>query len=346
MIVQEILTQMKADLSSGALGRNGKLPVREVLGRHYGVSKATVQKAFAALEKEGFVVSRGSMGTFVNPTSPNRNDVAVILPTGSRELTSNSFYGQFPRECSRLEKLCNKRFRLFYVDDMRMRKDDFQRLGEEARAMRFWGAFFTFAPFEWMYEPFLENGIPVVALTDESCPRISTVWVDYSELLENMLRSCQAAGCRRPALISMTSVPYRHIVDYKQKAMEMGMEVSDRLIYGLHGLSSNPEWFKHPVHSFFSGDKQPDALLLLDETFLLHSYAALLEIGKVPGKDVQVISQRTFPGGFSAPEAVSFIGFGLDDIVQSCLRALAALSDGKAPTEKFELIPSTEPTEK
>jgi len=212
--------------------------------------------------------------------------------------------------------------------------------------MRFWGAFFTFAPFEWMYEPFLSNGIPVVALTDESCPRISTIWVDYSELLEKMLCSCRAAGCRRPALVSMTSVPYRHIVDYQKKAAEMGMEVSDRLIYGFHGFPAHSEWFKHPVHSFFSGDNQPDALLLLDETFLLHSYAALLEIGKVPGKDVQVISQRTFPGDFSAPEAVSFIGFGLDDIVQSSLHALSSLAEGKRPTEKFELVPPITTTEK
>jgi len=59
-----------------------------------------------------------------------------------------------------------------------------------------------------------------------------------------------------------------------------------------------------------------------------------------------VISQRTFPGDFSAPEAVSFIGFGLDDIVQSSLHALTSLAEGKAPTEKFELVPPITTTEK
>ena len=345
MIIRDIVTQMKADLSAGILARNGKLPVREELGRHYGVSKATVQKAFATLEKEGFVISRGSMGTFVNPASPNMNDVAVILPTSSKNATSNSLYSQIPRECGRLETEFGKRLRLFYVDEMRMMKDDFLRLDEEVREKRFWGAVFTFAPHEWMCEPFLANGIPVAALTDETLPRLSTVWVDYSELLEKMLLSCKAAGCHRPALVSMTSVPYHHILDYKSKAAELGIDVSDRFIYGLQGLAAHPEWFKHPVYSLFSGKQQPDALLLLDELFLMPAYSALLELGKVPGKDVRIISQRTFPGAFSAPETVSFIGFSLDDIMAACMRALNSLSEGNGPVNKYELIHTSKPVE-
>lgn len=338
MVVQDILSQVKSDLSSGRLTRNGKLPVREDLGKFYGVSKSTVQKVFAALEKEGFVISKGSQGTFVNPRSPDQTDVAVILPAGSRELTSNSLYSQFAHRRAALEHSTGKRFRLFYVDDLRMMKDDFQNLAQEVRALKFWGAIFLFAPLSWMYEPFIENGIPVVSLTDESSQKISTVWVDYSDLLEKMLDECKAAGCRRPALISMTTVPYHHITDYKNKAAEIGIEVSDRMIYGLQALSSQPEWFRHPVYSLFAGDDPPDVLLLLDETFLFHTCSALLELGLLPGRDVKIISQRTFPGVFPAPEPVTFIGFRIEDIVDSCLRALTALSEGQAPVDKFELI--------
>lgn len=338
MVVQDILTQVKSDLSSGRLTRNGKLPVREDLGKFYGVSKSTVQKVFATLEKEGFVISKGSQGTFINPRSPDQTDVAVILPAGSREINTNSLYSQFAHERAALEHSTGKRFRLFYIDDMRMMKDDFQNLAQEVRALKFWGAIFPFAPLSWMYEPFLENGIPVVSLTDESCPKISTVWVDYSDLLVKMLDECKAAGCRRPALISMTSVPYHHIIDYKNKAAEIGIEVSDRMIYGLQALSIHPEWFRHPVYSLFSGDDPPDALLLLDETFLFHTCSALLELGLLPGRDVRIFSQRTFPGIFPAPGPVTFIGFRIEDIVNSCLRALTALSEGQTPVEKFELI--------
>ena len=338
MVMQEILTQVKSDISSGRLSRDGKLPVREDLGKYYGVSKSTVQKVFAELEKEGFIISKGSQGTFVNPRSPDRTDVAVILPSGTKALTTNSLYAQFGHERAGLEQATGKRFRLFYVDDMRKMKDDFLHLAQEVRALKFWGAIFLFAPQDWMYEPFLENGIPVVSLTDEHCQNISTVWVDYSDLLEKMLEECKASGCRKPALISMTSVPYRHIIDYKNKAAELGIKVSDRMIYGLQALPRHPEWFRHPVYSLFSGASQPDALLLLDETFLLHSCAALLELGRLPGRDIRIISQRTFPGNIPAPQPVSFIGFRMEDIVNSCLRALTALSEGGEPTDKFELI--------
>jgi DNA-binding LacI/PurR family transcriptional regulator len=92
------------------------------------------------------------------------------------------------------------------------------------------------------------------------------------------------------------------------------------------------------VYSLFSDGNPPDALLLLDETFLFHSCAALLELGLLPGRDVKLISQRTFPGVFPAPQPVTFIGFRIEDIVNSCLRALTALSEGGEPTDKFELI--------
>ena len=338
MVIRQIMTQVKSDLSSGRLARGGKLPVRDDLVKYYGVSKSTVQKVFAALEKEGYIVSRGSRGTFVNPKSPDRTDVAVILPAGSRESTGNTFYAQFERERSTLDHLTGKHFRLFYVDDMRFREDDFMNLAQDVRDMKFYGAIFAFAPRQWMFEPFLKYDIPVASLTDEEFPQISTVWVDYSDLLYKMLEECRNSGCRRPALLSHTTVPFHHIDDCMKRAAELGIGIPAHQICGLTPESSCGEWLKHSIRALFSHETAPDALLLLDEKFLLPSYSALLELGKIPGKDIRLISQRTFPGSMLAPEPVTFIGFDLHEIVRSCLRALDSLAAGNPPANKFELL--------
>lgn len=334
MIVNELLVQIKNDITSGRITREGKLPVREALGQHYGVSKTTVQKVFAALEKEGFIISKGSLGTFVNPLSPDRTDIAVILPAGYNAANSNSIHIQIEREKAKLEKATAKRIKTFYVDNMRMDDDDFEGLAEDAEAMRFCGAFFPFAPLKWMFAPFIKHNIPVAALTDEEIPGISTVWVNYSDMLTKMLEECKNCGCSRPALLSAAAMPYHHIIDYKQKASELGFSISDSSICGLADIAARTDWIKHHISALFCNGAKPDALLIQDEIFLFSTYSALLEMGIVPGRDIQIISQRTFPGASSAPDQVTFIGFDLFEIINAAIDSL----DSIKPTHKFKLI--------
>lgn len=334
MIINELLSKVKNDISSGRITRNGKLPVREELGQHYGVSKTTVQKVFAALEKEGFIISRGSLGTFVNPLSPDRTDIAVVLPAGYQATNSNSLYLQFESEKATLEKVTLKRFKTFYVDNMRMDDDDFEGLAEDAQAMRFCGAFFPFAPLKWMYAPFIKHNIPVVSLTDEEIPGISTIWVNYSDMLCKMLEECKNSNCKSPALLSSARLPYHHIIDYKQKAAELGFDIADSSICGLADIAARTDWLKHQISALFCNKNHPDALLLQDELYLFSAYSALLELGIVPGRDVKIISQRTFPGVSTAPEQVSFIGFDLFEIMNAAVEAL----DSIEPVHKIKLI--------
>ncbi len=67
---------LRAAIHEGRLGGSDALPPERDLAAHYGISRITVRKALAELEREGLVVRRRGMGTFV-AASPTQ---AVLPP--------------------------------------------------------------------------------------------------------------------------------------------------------------------------------------------------------------------------------------------------------------------------
>lgn len=68
---QQIAADIAADIASGELVVDQRLPAEQSLAEVYGVARATVRRAIAALVDQGFLVVRHGRGTFVtSPSSP------------------------------------------------------------------------------------------------------------------------------------------------------------------------------------------------------------------------------------------------------------------------------------
>ncbi len=65
-IYLQIIEFMKADIVSGRYSSGDKLPAVRDLATEAGVNPNTVQKAFAELERQGFVQSERTSGRFVS----------------------------------------------------------------------------------------------------------------------------------------------------------------------------------------------------------------------------------------------------------------------------------------
>jgi|GEM_PF-6519263 len=335
---RDIVNQLRQEIVEGYFFDNGRLPTREEFSSKYGAGKATVQKALATLEDEGFIISRGSQGTFVNPNSPNHTDIAMLIPAKEEQLTANDdFLELLRREQAGLEAHIGKRLRYYYVDREQRSIDDFRKVAEDARYSRLHGVIFPNAPESWMLEPFLNNHISIVAFTDEAVEGASTVWVDYSDMFRQMLTYCREAGCRYPAHLSNIMLPYHHLQDYLGIAAELGYAIPPRMVQGFP-LNGTSEWLRHTLHAFLDGSHPMDALIVNDEAFLAPAFAVLLELGVIPGKDVQVISQRTFAGTGATALPVKYFGFDLYEIIAACNRALSVLIAGGQPTRHFVLL--------
>ncbi len=342
IVATDIVKQLRQNIVNQEFGLSGKLPTREEFSRQYGASKATVQKALAALEAEGFIISRGTLGTFVNPNSPNHTDIALLLPVREDQLTvRDELFNLVNQEHRNLEKRTGKNLRYFYIDREQRVRDDFEKVAEEANRTRLNGVILPFPPQQWMLEPFIKNNIPVAVLTDEDVKGASTVWVDYSDFFRKALRHCRERNCRRPALISNSTLPYHHIEDYFKLGTEAGFQIESRLIQGQSEVFGLP-WLKHNLDSFFYGPEPADAIIISDETFLADILKYLFDRDMIPGKDIQLVCERTFPQDAYTSFPVKFIGFDLYEIIDTCLRALDALRAGGKPVKNFELITAIE----
>ncbi|WP_018504899.1 GntR family transcriptional regulator [Parafrankia discariae] len=64
-VYQQIADELRAEISSGSLGPEGRLPTEAELVERYGVNRGTVRQALGVLVNEGLVVSERPKGYFV-----------------------------------------------------------------------------------------------------------------------------------------------------------------------------------------------------------------------------------------------------------------------------------------
>ena len=69
-LYEQLYRALKADILSGVLPGGGKLPSGRALSEHLGVSRVTVETAYAQLLAEGYVTSRERAGSFVEAVTP------------------------------------------------------------------------------------------------------------------------------------------------------------------------------------------------------------------------------------------------------------------------------------
>ena len=62
-LYEQLYRALKADILSGVLPGGGKLPSGRALSEHLGVSRVTVETAYAQLLAEGYVTSRERAGS-------------------------------------------------------------------------------------------------------------------------------------------------------------------------------------------------------------------------------------------------------------------------------------------
>ena len=71
-LYEQLYRALKADILSGVLPGGGKLPSGRALSEHLGVSRVTVETAYAQLLAEGYVTSRERAGYFVEAVTRRR----------------------------------------------------------------------------------------------------------------------------------------------------------------------------------------------------------------------------------------------------------------------------------
>ena len=74
-----MLDDLHGQIVAGTLRPATRLPSRRELADHYGVSPVTVQQAMSELARDGFIESRGTLGTFVVDRPPHLSNYALVF---------------------------------------------------------------------------------------------------------------------------------------------------------------------------------------------------------------------------------------------------------------------------
>jgi GntR family transcriptional regulator/MocR family aminotransferase len=72
-ITQQLANWLKEGIRAGSLPRGMKLPATRALALELGISRITVQNAYALLESDGLIITREGSGTFVDPPQSIRH---------------------------------------------------------------------------------------------------------------------------------------------------------------------------------------------------------------------------------------------------------------------------------
>ena len=79
-LYEQLYRALKADILSGALPGGGRLPSGRALAEHLGLSRVTVETAYAQLLAEGYLTSRPRAGYFVEQLTPQELPPRVSEP--------------------------------------------------------------------------------------------------------------------------------------------------------------------------------------------------------------------------------------------------------------------------
>lgn len=119
---QKIIEDFHRSIASGLLVAGTKLPVREELMLKYGVTRATINRAISELLRDGLLIAKPRLGTFVADSHSKSGKVAVVLHSPLVMLNKSdwtnaaNYYAMFGKL---LELLPEEKREILNLDDVR-----------------------------------------------------------------------------------------------------------------------------------------------------------------------------------------------------------------------------------
>jgi DNA-binding LacI/PurR family transcriptional regulator len=305
-----------------------RLPVRGEFERQYNVSTVTMQRTMAILERDGFIVSAGSRGTFVAERPPHLHRIGLALmhdPNDPKQEHHTKFATFLHRQAMAMHDSGQRPFTTYTYVGKHPTASGNRRLLDDVRAHRLAGLIFD-APSYLDQEPLDElkkmPHPPIVAIGEESRnPSVSMIHPPISAVAERAWEflAKQPRRIRRPAVLMTSSG------DDANPIVDAVYEGAAR-----HGFNLTPAWlqFVHPpmaglagnlIHLLLEARERPDALIILDDVLVEPATAALAERGVRCPQDLLVVAHANFPHVTPSRVPATRLGFDVRQVLRTCL---------------------------
>ncbi len=331
----EIIADIRARIVRGEVPPAGRLPTRRELGSQYGASLPTVQQALDVLANDGFVLAKGTLGTFVVDSPPHLFRYALVFPRypSDRVEPWPRFWAALVNEAMVVERSSPRKVPVFYGLDGRTNTEEYHSLMREVRSHTLGGLIFATQPSAFAGSPLLEtNGVPRVAIMRPGWESlgVAAVNLDDSSFVAKALDYLASRGRKRIALIATAG-------DQTRRA-QFGPEMAAR------GLSGQPWWTQfvpiappecasqmamllaHPGQS-----ERPDGVVIADDNLVESVTSGLMRVGIRVPDDMEIVGHCNFPWPTPSVVPVRRLGYDSMQTLGACIESIDAQRRGETP---------------
>lgn len=334
-----VAERLRQQILCGDLPLGSRLPARRELERTFNASRVTIQRASDRLKREGFIVARGAVGTFVADRPPHLTNYALAFydnPNGGEYERFSRFFQALNSAANGYTDDAGRKVTPFYNCNGLIESPDYCKLTSDVSSRRLSGVIFAFPP--------SRNRLPENSslLTGSNLPRVTIasgnnfgipcICPDRDGFLRQAVAHLKSHGRTRIATINHErSLTYNRVLFEAMKAQ---------------GLPIVPYWHQHQdhlhpepafncAHLLFNPQQKerPDALIVTDDNLAEAAVAGVAAAGVRVPDEVEIVVHCNWPLPPKTVLPVTRIGFDANELVNTCIRILDAQRAGQTPPQ-------------
>ena len=328
-----IVRDIKKSILAGSWQCGDRLPTRAELIDRYDTSNVTLQKVMDTLLAEGFVETRGALGTFVSNSPPHLTRYGLVFPESrTHYFGPPSLFWQALSEVAREFPVTESCRLESYYDALRgSNGEDHKRLIDDIEHHRLAGLVFASPPHALHGTPVLDapdlSRVLITPLDDFG--GLPTVYPDYANFIRRSLEQFRTANCRRLALLGVLPVPPDIQALLERELAAGGMAIPAH--WQQFPSTYVPDAPRRAVHLLFANPAdRPDGLLIFDDNLVESAALGLLDAGIRVPEQARVVAHANFPLPVKTAVPVERLGFDVSELLHTCIELLRRQNEGQA----------------
>lgn len=329
VMYRQIGDQIRSLILNGQLPPGAKLPPTTELAAKWNTHAATIHAALSPLVKEGLLMRRPKIGTFVSKRTARLSQVAVYYDSDIWCHEANAFKRAVHVELTRL--LQTEKIGVQVLFDPRPAKQHgkaWPQLAAAAERREFQALIATDVPqdvVKWMQQ----LPVPAAYFTYASVP--NKVALDFGQFAEASVAYLKQQGCRSAGVISIlepgqpasqkSSTLSRDFYEYFTEVCRLqGLDVRKEWIRTAHGFvpdESQEEFGYNEFKEIWRQPDRPEGLVVFPDTSVPGVITAILEQRVSVPDELKLVAHKHSEINFLCPIEISFLYSSTQEIARA-----------------------------
>lgn len=328
-----IASTLRTRVINGDFLPKDRIPRREDLINEFEASSVTVQKALASLEKDGFIVSKGKLGTFVADKPPHLNQIALVFPMERDSSGWGLYWDHLEQAADHVITDQGLKLKIYTGIDSLYPGKDYEKLLDDVAHDRLAGMIFSTPPFRVDKTDIVKKpGIPRVIMAQNQGWYENAGYVDINSdsFNQKLVKFLKAKKCKTIAMLLNADSKREKLLSTLEQE---GIQCPDKFRQGVS--LKHVEWVKNNMLLMFDKEypQRPNVLVILDDNFFEPALAGILDAGINIPQDLEIITHSNFPWESEYPAPVTRLGYDMHSLLEMFLAELESQRNGNAPQD-------------